>query len=75
VQVGEEVLAKDDVTPEAVVALAERAGIVIAPEHVDVIALRLRELFDLAAPLEEADVADVEVSQPFDPRWTDKGTA
>jgi hypothetical protein len=63
---------KDDVTPERVLALADRDRIDIPPDRVDNIAERLRDLFDLAAPLEEVAVNECKPTKPFDPRWTDE---
>jgi hypothetical protein len=63
---------KDEVTPERVAALAERDEINIPPDRIDNIAERLRDLFDLAAPLDEAGVDDFEPTKPFDARWTDE---
>jgi hypothetical protein len=70
-----EIHSKEDVTPETVVALAAGQGIVIATDRIDVIGQRLKELFDLAAPLEGAALDDYEVTQPFDARWTEEASA
>jgi Asp-tRNA(Asn)/Glu-tRNA(Gln) amidotransferase C subunit len=75
VHVTDELKSKADITPETVAALAARAGIEIAPDRIDVIAQRLSDLFDLAAPLEDAAVEDVTVTRPFDPRWTGEANA
>jgi hypothetical protein len=73
--VSDAIESKETVTPEAVAALVERAGLSIAPDRIEVIAQRLSELFDLAAPLDEASVEDDQSTQPFDPRWTEGGPA
>jgi hypothetical protein len=66
------ITSKDDVSPELVEVGARRHGLTIAPDRIDVIALRLRELFDLAAPLELATVEGYEPTKPFDARWTEE---
>jgi len=68
----DDITRKDDVTPERVLALADRDKIDIPPDRIDNSAERLRELFDLAAPLQGAAVDDFEPTKPFDPRWTDE---
>ncbi|MFL5761122.1 MAG: hypothetical protein ACJ789_15495 [Thermomicrobiales bacterium] len=70
-----EVSKKSDVTLESVAAALREAGVSVPPDRLESIRQRLRELFELAAPLEEADIADVEVTQPFDPRWPGETTA
>jgi Asp-tRNA(Asn)/Glu-tRNA(Gln) amidotransferase C subunit len=70
--VSEEITTKEDVSPSSVAALAASARLDIAPDRIEVIAQRLRELFDLAAPLEGSDCDEFEVTQPFDPRWTNE---
>jgi hypothetical protein len=70
----EQIMSKDDVSPELVEVVAKSHGLIIAPDRIDVIALRLRELFDLAAPLESATVEGFEPTQPFDARWTEEVT-
>ena len=71
----DQIKSKDDVSPELVEVVARNHGLTIAPDRVDVIALRLRELFDLAAPLELATVEGIEPTEPFDARWTEEVTA
>jgi hypothetical protein len=63
---------KDEVTAERILALAERDGITIPSDRIDNIAERLRDLFDLAEPLEAAQVDGFAPSKPFDPRWTEE---
>ena len=72
---GEEITTKEDVSPEAIVALAASLEISIAPDRIEVIGQRLKELFDLAAPLEGSDFKKFEVTRPFDPRWTKGASA
>ena len=71
----EEIRSKADVTPETVAAHAASAGLDLAPDRIEEIAQRLRELFDLAAPLEGSEDEEFEVTQPFDPRWTKEANA
>ena len=71
----QQIRTKEDITPEAVAALAERARLSIAPDRIQVIAQRLSELFDLAAPLEDVAIAEFEPTQPYDSRWTNEATA
>jgi Asp-tRNA(Asn)/Glu-tRNA(Gln) amidotransferase C subunit len=66
----EQIRTKEDITPEAVAALAERARLGVASDRIEAIAKRLNELFDLAAPLDEAVGETFTVTEPFDPRWT-----
>jgi hypothetical protein len=73
--VSEEITSKEDVSPDSVAAVAASREISIAPDRIEVIAQRLLELFDLAAPLEGSTYDEFEVSQPFDPRWTEGASA
>jgi hypothetical protein len=61
---------KSDVTPKTVRTAASELGLDIPSDRVDIIADRLRDLFDLAAPLQDADLGDLEPAKPFDPSWT-----
>jgi hypothetical protein len=70
--VTDETPSKDEITPDVVAALAAHAGIALGSDRVVVIAQRLSELFDLAAPIEGAAVEEYEVTQPFDPRWPER---
>jgi hypothetical protein len=70
----EEFTTKEDVAPSSVAALAASAGLDIASDRIEVIAQRLRELFELAAPLEGSDYEEFDVTPPFDPRW-EKGAS
>ncbi len=60
---------KSDVTPDTVRASVSTLGLDIPDDRIDVIAERLRDLFDLAAPLDEAALDDFEPTNLFDPRW------
>jgi hypothetical protein len=73
--VSEEITTKADVSTRSVAALSASAGLDIAVDRIEMIAQRLRELFDLAAPLERSDFEEFAVTQPFDPRWTSEVSA
>jgi hypothetical protein len=72
--VSQEITSKRDVTPSSVAVHAASAGLDIASDRIEVIAQRLRELFELAAPLEGSDYEEFDVTPPFDPRW-EKGAS
>jgi hypothetical protein len=70
-----EIETKRDVTPDTVRISASEHGFDIPDDRIDTIAERLRDLFDLAAPLQDADLGDLEPGEPFDPRWTSEERA
>jgi Asp-tRNA(Asn)/Glu-tRNA(Gln) amidotransferase C subunit len=59
----------EQLTDDAVAALARLAGITIAPERLPAVAATWRDLLERARELEAVDLGTVEPAISFDARW------
>jgi Asp-tRNA(Asn)/Glu-tRNA(Gln) amidotransferase C subunit len=60
---------------EEVAVLARAAGLTIPPQRLAVVAERLRDMYELAAVIEEHDLDGIEIGSRFDPSWPAAGGA
>jgi hypothetical protein len=68
-------IAGDAISAEDVATLARIAGLSIAPADLSAVAVRLADLYALAADLDDLDLDGVESSARYDPRWSEEATA
>lgn len=66
-------LAKN-LTEAEVATLARVAGLSIPPERLLLVTERLRDMYELAAVIDEVDLEGVEMHSRFDPSWPAEAT-
>jgi hypothetical protein len=63
------------ITSGTVAVMARLAGLDIPSDRLPAIAVRLRELFELAAEIDGLDLDGIEPAMGFDPRWPEEAMA